>query len=107
MIETGIAIAVKKNNTISSWFFITWIVLNSIVQKTTVPPTAVNDTAHDLLETRYNVVIAAVNATVIAPIIGMTIKPTKLKGAKQNVATNVSANSLNVTAGGVRSILVA
>jgi hypothetical protein len=82
-------------------------VLNSIVQKTTVPPIAVNDTAHDLLEIRYNVVIKAVNATVIAPIIGMTIKPTKLKGAKQNVVAKVRANSLNVTGGGVWVIILA
>jgi hypothetical protein len=82
-------------------------VLNKIVQKTTVPPTAVNDTAHDLRETRYKVVINAVNATVIAPIIGITIKPTKLKGAKQNVITKVHANSLSVTGGGVWTIILA
>jgi hypothetical protein len=82
-------------------------VLNRIVQKTTVPPTAVNDTAHDLLDTRYIVVMKAVNATVIAPIIGMTIKPTKLKGARQNVVTKVSANSLNVTGGDVWVIILA
>jgi hypothetical protein len=80
------------------------MVLNNIVQKTTVPPTAVNDTAHDLLETRYIVLIKAVNATVITPIIGITIKPTKLKGAKQKVTAKVHSNSFNVIGGSVWTI---
>lgn len=78
-----------------------WIVLNNIVQNTTVPPTAVNDTTHDLLETRYMEVINAVNTTVITPIIGITRNPTKLKGAKQKVTAKVHNNSLNVTGGDV------
>jgi len=51
------------------------------------------------------VVMKAVNATVIAPIIGMTIKPTKLKGAKQKVIIKVHSSSLNVTDGGVWTIV--
>jgi hypothetical protein len=53
------------------------------------------------------VVIKAVNATVIAPIIGITIKPTKLNGAKQKVITKVHTNSFNVTGGGVWTIILA
>jgi len=77
------------------------MVLNNIVQKTTVPPTAVNDTAHDLLEMRYMVVIKAVNTTVITPIIGITRNPTKLKGAKHKVTANVHSSSVTVTGGEV------
>jgi hypothetical protein len=52
-------------------------------------------------------VTKAVNTTVIIPIMGMTIKPTKLKGAKQKVARKVHNNSLSVTGGDVWTIVLA